>query len=551
MGNFWHRLLLFCILGFLNAQAQQSTEWKWSYWLDSPGNATPQDLNFQKFDPIDQQILNLGFHSDVLWLRLEWAPSKTMGPSFLDLGNPFLAHSSIYWLKDNQTWDSLQGGPLQSNVGFLARQNIFELDSVSSVLIKIQTPSAHLVPIQIMSEEALFEGWSSKNWTAGLQVGSLTMLALYNFFFLFLSLRSRAYLYYVFMILGNAAYLIYDHGLGFHIFPNLAYPWQLSWGILVGTFICICGLQFSRLLMDLKTHAPILDGIHLGGIAVAFIVILCYLITGNYSWLALQFSILVFAFPFIVALSSLYLINRGMRELWIFALAWILLGLGAVTYMLTVRGFIPANSLTLNSYRWASVTEALLLTFAITKHFYRLIEEKESLQKTEKFLREMNEKDALTGLYNRRYFDTSLWECIHQPTITLSVLMLDVDHFKSINDRYGHTMGDEVLKQIGALLKATLRSHDIPCRYGGEEFVVLLPGTELTIAKQVADRIRVAFSEIPFEIPQELSFFATLSVGVAQHSPQEEGKRLMERADMALYWAKNLGRNRTACAIPD
>jgi diguanylate cyclase (GGDEF)-like protein len=167
--------------------------------------------------------------------------------------------------------------------------------------------------------------------------------------------------------------------------------------------------------------------------------------------------------------------------------------------------------------------------------------------------------DVLTGWHNRRYLQTRLREelarCQRELT-PLTCLMIDVDHFKRINDGHGHLAGDEVLRQVAQCVDGEVRSSDISARFGGEEFVILLPATSLAAGQLLAERIRSAVSSESFEVravAQPLPI--TVSIGVAEHRPgpgEEDlkvaGERLLARADVALYEAKASGRNSVAAA---
>jgi len=155
--------------------------------------------------------------------------------------------------------------------------------------------------------------------------------------------------------------------------------------------------------------------------------------------------------------------------------------------------------------------------------------------------------DALTGLTNRRRFLESLENersRIERYGGALSLIMFDIDHFKKVNDTWGHAVGDAVLREIARAALQCLRKADIAARYGGEEFVILLPETELPGAALIASRLRHLVADTVIAQEQGPSLSVTLSVGVATLGPDESGEDLLNRADQAMYQAKNNGRNR-------
>lgn len=157
--------------------------------------------------------------------------------------------------------------------------------------------------------------------------------------------------------------------------------------------------------------------------------------------------------------------------------------------------------------------------------------------------------DPLTSLYNRRYMESHVGTLVERSASrgkSLSVLILDIDYFKSINDSYGHDAGDDVLREFAERLKASIRGIDLACRYGGEEFVVVMPDTDLGVAATVAERIRRRIAGEPFPINRGArSIEVTISIGIAARvSPDDTAQMILKRADDALYRAKRDGRNR-------
>lgn len=162
--------------------------------------------------------------------------------------------------------------------------------------------------------------------------------------------------------------------------------------------------------------------------------------------------------------------------------------------------------------------------------------------------------DALTGVHNRRYFDQRLREEVDRALrkgYGLSCLLVDVDHFKGVNDTHGHLIGDVVLREVAEQVKDQLRLSDAMARYGGEEFAVLLVQTDAATARTIAERIREAIASTPIRLPDRGSLSVTLSVGVSTMKEELRGadidakaRDLVDRADHALYAAKRAGRNR-------
>ena len=167
-----------------------------------------------------------------------------------------------------------------------------------------------------------------------------------------------------------------------------------------------------------------------------------------------------------------------------------------------------------------------------------------------KFAMENAAHDALTGLFNRRYFDRRLKEeCAHarRHRRPFAIVLLDLDHFKLVNDTYGHEDGDRVLRHVAEVAQAQLRDDDVPCRYGGEEFVLLLRGTTSMAARAVANRLRANLAAKPIGLgPDNEPRHVTFSAGVAAADERNgyNAESVVARADAALYRAKNAGRNR-------
>lgn len=183
-----------------------------------------------------------------------------------------------------------------------------------------------------------------------------------------------------------------------------------------------------------------------------------------------------------------------------------------------------------------------------------------AIRESEEALRLLAMTDSLTGLYNRRYFNKIAEDEINRAlryTRTLSVIMLDIDFFKRINDTFGHSIGDMVLEGVATITKNMVRATDIPARYGGEEFIILLPETPMVEAATLAERLRRQIEDTTFQA-EKCSIKITASFGVNDSFEKSEAKsteialaELVANADLALYAAKNAGRNKVTVYEPE
>jgi diguanylate cyclase len=198
----------------------------------------------------------------------------------------------------------------------------------------------------------------------------------------------------------------------------------------------------------------------------------------------------------------------------------------------------------------AELSKATARASALETNFLETSQELDKIRDSLKVAEQRSNTDALTGLANRR----SLEEFFRSAQIAametgepLSILMIDIDHFKKFNDSYGHQVGDQVLRLAAKVLQDSVRDVDLAARYGGEELIAVLPGANLDVCGEVAERIRRRISEARLTrraTGQEIAS-VTVSIGVAQFRLAESAEAMIERCDRALYQAKRLGRNRT------
>ncbi|MDM0030183.1 GGDEF domain-containing protein [Variovorax saccharolyticus] len=218
-------------------------------------------------------------------------------------------------------------------------------------------------------------------------------------------------------------------------------------------------------------------------------------------------------------------------------------------YLLQINGaMMPANRVSNPLALYLACSLGLFVVVVVFVLFFEIIKN-QGFVRLEKALRTIQElaiRDELTGTFNRRHLLELIGTERSRATESLPffcVCLLDIDHFKKINDTYGHQAGDTVLTAFACAVERAIRSSDCFGRYGGEEFVLMMPQTDLRNALTMADRVRRTIEEIVFPgLPE--GFRVTVSIGVAQYEPSEEVSAVLERADQALYVAKVSGRNR-------
>lgn len=210
-----------------------------------------------------------------------------------------------------------------------------------------------------------------------------------------------------------------------------------------------------------------------------------------------------------------------------------------------------------SAYNWLSalcfifVTSMLgtITSYVLRKQYERLIHSRNALSHSEQRLRDIAIRDPLTGLYNRRFMDETFAVHFESLAPMFSLLMVDVDHFKTVNDTYGHSCGDEIIQRVAGILTSAIRKYDVACRYGGDEFLLILNGCGPDDAMAKANKIKQDIENIIVDPQDDTQRPLTASIGVAQ-CPLNGTSRdaILKAVDAALYQAKENGRNRVVAA---
>jgi len=257
--------------------------------------------------------------------------------------------------------------------------------------------------------------------------------------------------------------------------------------------------------------------------------------------------LVAFVFVFVFSISMLLLggvsLYRGQKGAKYFLLASLSAMIGASLTAAAVWGFIPFNAWTYRAVEIGMMLDAVLLAFALSDQFRIGQEEKIRAERLSKV-------DHLTGLNNRRAFNDAIvpmWNSALRNQRHVSIILLDIDKFKGINDSYGHAIGDALLVETAKVLRRTSRNADVLARWGGEEFILFLPETDSVHAVALAERLRSTIANIRVDVGGQ-QIGVTASFGVAQRpADSSDLQALISAADRLLYEAKASGRNRV-CA---
>ena len=326
--------------------------------------------------------------------------------------------------------------------------------------------------------------------------------------------------------------------IGSHLLSQDVGP--LAWSLLALQFLVYPHLVYWRALrsrdgMRTELNNMVIDSVLLGAWAAA-----------------LQFPLWI-SYAILICTTINLTVYRG-RQGFVSAIVAIACGALATIAVLGLKFSPhtdwPSTALTmvcLSLYLLIVANVAFTRNLRLSEARNQLHQQLEKIHALQSQLSEQANRDPLTGLYNRRYLDSTLLRELarcERDAEPLSLMLIDIDHFKQVNDTYGHLAGDEVLKNLATLLNEQARSADVVCRFGGEEFLLVLPNMPPAVARARADQWRTAFAARPIVV-DTIPIQATLSIGIASYPEHGTSPQTLIRcADQALYRAKSQGRNR-------
>lgn len=511
------------------------------YWFEpeGPPQTLPDAIKAQQqghFRAHNAPVLHLGSAPKPHWVYLPLHNNATQNQRrILEIGPVWIDQMNIYLVHEQRVLQTFYAGDLKPgqqrpvpSQGF-----IFTLDippGGSGVYVRFENIGSHPLVVRMLDETQQHKVGKWTSYIDGVQLGYLLALIAFNLM-LYSGLRDPNTLNYsLFLFIYVILYLLSSSYINEWFWPD-----SNHFGILMlMVAMAWSGLHFARHFLDIPNLYPRSNGLLKWGANACMALSVVLSFGGFYvAGMHLTFIALII-YPVVMVVLGVLCLSRGMLAARYFLAASAFGLLGTATTNLALWNVLPFNPLTFHAIKVGILLEATLLALALA---YQMRQHQAARLQAEQLAR----TDPLTGLFNRRaFFDVSdsIWSTAVRNHRPISVVLLDIDHFKRINDQHGHASGDLVLIAVSKLLAQTARHGDVCVRWGGEEFLLLLPETANAQAAHLAERLREQVERLK---PAGLSI--TISLGVAERSQHYSLDSLINVADQRLYGAKDAGRN--------
>ncbi|HET7812163.1 MAG TPA: diguanylate cyclase [Steroidobacteraceae bacterium] len=386
------------------------------------------------------------------------------------------------------------------------------------------------ISLALLDSPKLIEEVSREQLAYGLYFGCVLMLLVWSGL-VFVAVRDPAFFAYFAYVATFGLYMTVNTGFAFeYLWPNSP-RWGNTCLIMLLGLALITALQFSTTILRARDYTPRLERVARGLQVVAAVVVALVPFL-PYSILIQPMALLILVSVIFMLVFGIVSLLAGSRPAVYYVIAWSAFLAGSVIFLLKNFGLVAHTFMSQHSWQLGSLLEMILLSMTLSSRMNEL--------------KNQSRTDPLTLLGNRRLFDDRLpveFEQARQLNRPLSLLMLDIDNFKAYNDRHGHSIGDEAIKQVGAALRRHSRKPVLACRYGGDEFCMILPGIGAEAARNIGERLRAHVEAHRADWPA-----ITVSVGFASLAAGDFAShdKLFDAADAALYSAKEAGRNRVA-----
>jgi diguanylate cyclase (GGDEF)-like protein len=517
-----------------------------SFFEDKQGNLRLEEIrqNPDLFTTAGTATLFRGLSDSAYWLRFRIvAPEQQSGRRYLQIRNTDLEDIVVFFPGEPAMLAGKKA-PQKDTPIPLASWNICVPTNLSvndDVYVRVKSDSVLVIPLKIADATAM-QAWSfGESSAAAFFFGALAAMLVMSLL-ASIVLWNRNFFVYDSFLFFMLVYLLQMEGLR-NIIPI---PYELcrhiSWVGLCAAGISI--LLFSRSFLNSRETSPGFDAVMLASMVLygAQIMVGLFSLT-----LAVRIAYYVDAIiPVLIIAKTVRQWKSGRRELRFFIIAWGMLFCGntVLIFSTLIQPQLPSRPFFLAG----TLLATFFFTLAIFDIIRRDLRERDELVMREKYYIDLSRTDTLTGLYNRQYLKELITRLENDRELPAEValVMLDLDNFKTINDNYGHLVGDMILTRTGSKIKKHIRRSDIACRYGGDEFLIVLPGADRMVASRIADEIRedILNEKNYSETGEEIRI--TVSVGITESRIDDSFDGMFLRADAALYQAKKTGRNRIA-----
>ncbi len=531
------------------------------------GKRTVEEALGASFRPLSGPSSNLGVIDGSVWLRLSLTSGSCPGPLLLQLGNPFANRVSLHRQGADGVWAKVPEGeyPLASDGHPRLRYAMLPLrlepTGKTNFLVEIEGPSSVMFRPAIVPASELHLDAIKRSLLGGALAGGIVALAIYCALLAAMT-RFSGLLAFSVSALALAGFYAMTVGL---LDPLIA----LFGGKGVDVRMLVIRVGGALGLTAALFHWLFVRGllVTVGATMSAATVTSRRTVTGA---VLAAWAILMAAVPFIegsmipqvaIGVASVAIVAmvvdvvRAVRQRHpiarVILAAFSVFAFSVLVYIGLYLGLLPWSPVLLQAIPAGTWIESIMLAAAVGTQVKALRGQQQRLAAQTRELSLLSQLDPLTGLSNRRAYDSvvpvEIDRCVRRGR-TASLLVVDIDHFKQVNDNFGHGFGDSVIRMLGATIANSVRSTDYAFRYGGEEFVVLLPGLDKAMALEIADRIMREFTNCSPTAPDGTRPFFSVSIGLAQLRAGDDVQTFFGRADAAMYRAKQEGRCRTVVA---
>ena len=480
---------------------------------------------------------NVGFSPSAWWVRLTLR-NDGVEPRLVYLRQdyPLIDSLDLYEPLADFTWRQHATGDRRpfSSRDVAHRDFLFPLtvpaETERTFYLRYASQGPIDINLSLLDPSTMAAALGREQMAYGIYFGCVLMLLVWSGL-VFVAVRDRAFLAYFAYVATFGVYMAVNTGFAFQYFWPDSPDWANTCLIVLLSLAMITALEFSTTILRARDYAPRMERIA-RGLQILGLILIALIPFLSYAVLIRPTTLMIFASVIFMIGLGLVSLMAGSRPARFYVIAWGAFLAGSIVFLFKNFGLVPHTFMSQHSWQVGALLEMILLSMTLS---HRMNE-----------LKTQSGTDPLTLLGNRRLFDDRLpieFALARAAGRPLSLLIIDIDKFKAYNDRHGHALGDEAIKLVGAALRRHARKPVLACRYGGDEFCLILPGTGPESAAAIAERLRASVAAARAD---ELGI--TISVGYAALTADEFAthEALFEGADAALYSAKEAGRNRVS-----